>query len=296
MKKVLSFIVFGIAVLGAVMGILYLLDDHTATKSTETNDDAVFVNHEPNEGTVDKPDRIDFQPVIDAWLNQISGNKSIVIYDLDRDEIVGKYNSDESYETASLYKLFVVYEGYKKVQSGEWKGDDQAGSTGYNILKCLDLSIRESYSPCAETLLTMIGRENLEKIIRDDYGITNTDIAHLISTPNDIMKMMKIYYEHSDIKDQNLIDQMKDSFLNQPPTTYNWRQGLPSGFTKAKVYDKVGWEFIPDGGYWRLYHDAAIVDFSDKNRHFIVVVMTNRVPFERILEFGSALEKAFYGE
>jgi hypothetical protein len=87
---------------------------------------------------------------------------------------------------------------------------------------------------------------------------------------------------------------MMDSFLNQPITTYNWRQGLPSGFSRARVYNKVGWDYNPNGGYWNIYHDAAIVEFPEENRHFIVVVMTNRVPFQKIKEFGMLLENAFY--
>ena len=94
--------------------------------------------------------------------------------------------------------------------------------------------------------------------------------------------------------DGGLIAQIKDSFLNQPATTYNWRQGLPSGFSKANVYNKVGWAYNADGGYWNIYHDAAIVEFPESNRHFIVVVMTNQVPFEAIRTLGTKIEETFY--
>ena len=53
--------------------------------------------------------QISFQSVVDDWVSTVSGNKSIVIFDLDRDEQVGSYNVEEDYNTASLYKLFVVY-------------------------------------------------------------------------------------------------------------------------------------------------------------------------------------------
>ncbi|MBR2766873.1 serine hydrolase [Candidatus Saccharibacteria bacterium] len=242
------------------------------------------------EPTVVLPDRIDFQPVVDSWAQGVSGNRSVLIYDLDRDEVVGEYNPKESYNTASLYKLFVVYEGYRRLQSGEWQADEPVGYTGYTILKCLDLAIRESNSSCAETLWTMIGRQDLINIIENDYSITDSDIASLISNPQDIMKMLKIFYEHKNITDNGLVATMKDSFLNQPPTTYDWRQGLPSGFTKANVYNKVGWDYNPDARVWNIYHDAAIVEFSDLNRHFIVVVMTNRVPFQKITALGKMIE------
>ena len=237
---------------------------------------------------------IDFQPVVDDFVRNNSGNKSIVIFDLENNETVGVYNPDETYNTASLYKLFVVYEGYRRIQSGQWNPNDVAGKTGSTIIDCLDKSIRESHSECAETIKTLIGYDTLNEIIDNDFGIHNTNTTLLISTPRDVMSMMKIYYEHPDITNESLIETMKDSFLNQPITVYNWRQGLPSGFTKANVYNKVGWDFDPDRNIWNIYHDAAIVEFPDLNRHYIVVVMTNYVPFQKITAFGKQFEEYFY--
>ena len=278
--------VFAIGAAGAYFLVSYFLNNNQPTESITPSAEP---QPEP-EPTVVLPDRIDFQPVVDSWAGSVSGNRSVLIYDLDRSEVVGEYNSRENYNTASLYKLFVVYEGYRRLQSGEWQADEPAGYTGYTILKCLDLAIRESNSSCAETLWTMIGRQDLIDIIENDYNITDSDIASLISNPQDIMKMLKIFYEHKDITDNGLIASMKDSFLNQPPTIYDWRQGLPSGFTKANVYNKVGWDYDPDARVWNIYHDAAIVEFPDLNRHFIVVVMTNKVPFQKITALGKMIE------
>lgn len=239
------------------------------------------------------PDRIDFQGVVNEWVNSTNGNRSVLIYDLDREELVGEYNPDESYNTASLYKLFVVYDGYRKIQSGEWSADDMVGRTGHNIIDCLDLAIRESNSECAEPLWSMIGRENLDATIVNDFGIVNSNIGSLLSNPRDILSIMKIFYEHLEIIDESLVERMKDSFLDQPVTTYNWRQGLPSGFSVANVYNKVGWDYNPNGKYWNIYHDAAIIEFPEQDRHFIVVVMTNRVAYQKITELGSQIEKVF---
>ena len=174
--------------------------------------------------------------------------------------------------------------------------DEIAGATGNTILKCLDLSIRESFSPCAETLWAKIGHAELDAIIENDFGIVDSDISSLVSNPKDILAILKIFYTHDEIKEDSLIAQMKDSFLVQPTTTYNWRQGLPSGFTRANVYNKVGWDFNATGNYWNIYHDAAIVEFPESNRHYIVVVMSNRLAFQHIRRLGTIIEKHFYGE
>lgn len=239
-------------------------------------------------------EKIDFQPIVDEWADSIGGNKSVLIYDLDRDEIVAEYNTEEYYNTASLYKLFVVYEGYRRVQSGEWNADEKVGYTGYTMSECLDLAIRESYSPCAETLWAMIGHDKLDEIIENDFEIVNSDVSVLLSNAEDVTKMMKIFYEHKDITDEDLVARIKDSFLNQPKTTYDWRQGLPSGFSdEVNVYNKVGWDYNADAGYWNIYHDTAIVEFPEKDRHFIVTVMTNKVPYQKIRDLGTMIENAF---
>lgn len=234
--------------------------------------------------------KIDFQPVVDAWVGSTGGEKSVYIYDLDRDEAVGDYNSLAKYNTASLYKLFVVYEGYRKVQIGAWEGNAPAGRTGRTVLQCLDAAIRSSDSECAETLWGMIGRDELSRIIVEDFEATETNLSNLTSNPQDIAKIMQIFYQHKEITDENLVSLMKDSFLNQPKTIYDWRQGLPRGFSVANVYNKVGWDFNPNGNYWNIYHDAAIVEYPDADRHFLVVVMSKRLAFEQIRRLGQEIE------
>ena len=259
----------------------------------ENQEDISVVEPEP-EPEPELPDPVNFQPVIDQFVNSTTGNRSVIVYDVERDELAGEYNTAESYNTASLYKLFVVYEGYRRIQNGVWDPNSTIGYTGNTLLQCLDRAIRESYSPCAESLWAMIGHAELDAIIKTDFNILGSNISNLTSNANDILAIMKIFYNHTEITDENLINTMKDSFLNQPPTTYNWRQGLPTGFSRANVYNKVGWDYNVNGGYWNIYHDAAIIEFPETNRHFIVVVMTNRVSHLKIREFGTNFENYYY--
>lgn len=290
-------VVLVVGVIGICFVTIYI---YHCSRQVAVVDEAIIEEVEQSEETTPKelPKKVDFQPVVDEWAASTAGNKSVLIYDLERDEVAAEYNVDEIYNTASLYKIFVVYEGYRRVQSGEWRADEVAGYTGRTILECLDLSIRESNSACAETLRAKIGDDTLNEIIKDDFGIMNTDVVDLVSSAHDVSKMMQIFYEHKDVKDEELVARMKDSFLNQPKqseTEYDWRQGLPSGFSKATVYNKVGWDYNPEG-YWNVYHDAAIVEFPEDDRHFVVVVMTNLVPYQEIRELGAKLELTYYSQ
>ena len=241
------------------------------------------------------PDKVNLQPVVDQWVESTGGTKGIYIYDLDRDEVAAEYNKDKQFSTASLYKLFVVYEGYRRLENGSWNAEDKANYLGQTILECLDLAIRESNSSCAEPLWAKIGHAELDSIIKTDFDIQNSNISGLSSNPVDIAKIMQLFYEHKEIPNTDLVARMQDSFLTQPITYgYEWRQGLPSGFSdKTKVYDKVGWAYNASGRYWDIYHDAAIIE-TETGRHFTVVVMTNRVDYSKIRSLGTAIENELY--
>lgn len=244
--------------------------------------------------------RIDFQTAVESWAGSVSGNKSVIIYDLERDELAAEYNTKEDYIMESLYKLFVVYEGYKRIESGEWDGEMVVNAAGNTLAYCLDSAIRDSNSSCAEPIWSLIGHAELEEIAHSEWGIsTATNISTITSNVEDILIIMKRFYEHPDFNDPELVARMKDSFLTQPPSAglcngpCNWRQGLPSGFSDAvNVYNKVGWRWGTNN--WATYHDAAIVEFPDETRHFIVVVMTNNIAYQKIQELGQAIEKTFY--
>lgn len=233
---------------------------------------------------------VNFQPIIDEWVAAQTGESSVIVYDAKNQQMLAEHNSNEIYNAASLYKLFVVYEGYRNLERGQWQPESLT-NTGYTVLDCLDLAIRESNSECAEELLKDIGIAALQQTITTDFDASNTNLSNITSTPRDILQIMKAFYAHPDISNNTYIAKAKDSFLNQPPTIYDWRQGLPSGFKTAKVYDKVGWDYNP-AGYWNVYHDAAIVDFPEQNQQYIIIVMTSRVPFENIRDLGANIENA----
>lgn len=285
-----------ILIVAIVVLVALIFNTHTASELGEDTGSSNEVSTPDNKTSKPSPTKIDFQPVVDDWANSTSGDKSIAIFDLDRNELLASYNIDKQFDTASLYKLFVVYEGYRRVQSGEWGGDELAGQTNKTILQCLDLAIRESNSTCAEAIWGMIGRKELDKIVHDEFKITHTDISALTSNANDIASIMKMFYRHKQITDDKLVEQLKDSFLNQPITEYDWRQGLPSGFEKANVYNKVGWDYNSEEKNWNLYHDAAIIEFPDDNRHFIVVVMTNHIAPKKIAELGRSIEAKYLSQ
>lgn len=244
---------------------------------------------------IKKPEIINLQSIVDDWTKTLRLGKASVgvyIYDLDNEVELATFSEDERFQTASLYKLFVVYEGYREVEAGELD-PEKVIYGGYTVQKCLDLAIRQSHSGCAETLHSLIGRDKLANVILSDFNLKNSSAAGLYSTPKEIAEMMHIYYMHENLS-ENSWNLIKDSMLNQPPTNNglcagacDWRQGLPSGFSAASVYNKVGWQGNGDGT-WYIYADAAIVELLD--HHYIISVMANWVYPSEIANLGKSIE------
>lgn len=256
---------------------------------------------------------LDLQYIIDNWQGTVGNNIGVAIYDLDNKEFAGRTNADKVMSLASLYKLFVAYEGYLRIERGQWKGSEKILGS-YSREDCLALMLRESYSPCAETIAREIGFGELNEIYRAK-GFKNTDVSGATSTASDMTKLMQLYYNHTGLSAETW-GVVKDALLNQPPSDKedlcepdlcNWRQGLPAGFNNAKVYNKVGWLYAKDDPdsedeqpYWKIYNDAAIVEFSGLKksdgstalpRHYIIIVLTKDIAPGQIVTLARNLEK-----
>lgn len=243
---------------------------------------------EPKAEEKPKPAFINLQDTVDGWARALGSNVGIYIYDLDNDKEAASYNSDNIFSTASVYKLFFVYEAYLRINQGI-DDPNEYFADGKTRIECLDKIIRESYNPCADPLRSSMMRE-IGDIITDKFKIEGTSNGALSATPKAVAEMLKIYYKHEGLSEE-LWAKIADSMLNQPTTTYNWRQGLPSGFSTAKVYNKVGWNYDPEEKRWTIYNDAAIVEFSELGRHYVIVVLTKNTSNKKLVELGQKIEQ-----
>ncbi len=220
---------------------------------------------------------VNLQPVVDYWAAKQTGTTSVVVYDLANDKTVASLNPSEQYFTASLYKLFVAYIGYQKVADGTYNLSDTYLS-GYNRGQCLDTMIRDSYSPCGEKMWNELGKSNLTTKMKA-YGLKNTDLTGLTTSAKDTSIILKKIFNGDDLpaKYRKLY---LDSMKTQPAL---YRRGLPSGFSKSVVYNKVGWNGQVE------WHDGAIITLPS-GRSYVVAVLTKNVGSQNIAELGKMIE------
>lgn len=321
-KGALPLIIAGVALVAIIttfsLTVVYhrtpVPDDTTSSQNPENPPDNPQNSATTSQGSQssaakppEAPAFIDLQPTINAWLKTTSANVGLMVYDLDNERIAASFQPNRVFNVASIYKLFFVYDGYRQIESGAISANSRYATTSdyradtYTYSECLDLMIRESYNGCADKMRS--DRAAYTRVVNliDELNLENTTGAGLSSTAADLTELLKLYYEHSDLSDANW-QKLSDSMLNQPvtkidaTTTYNWRQGLPSGFSEhAKVYDKVGWEWNETDKVWNTYADAAIVEFPEQNRHYIIVVLTSGLTSRNvapIANLGTRIEDA----
>jgi beta-lactamase class A len=186
-----------------------------------------------------------------------------------------QYGSENSFVTASTYKLFVALGTLTRVEDKSWKWSDQIQG-GRDLTTCFDDMIVKSDNACAETLLKKIGYEALTDELHQ-IGLTDSGFMadRPRTTPADLTEfLIKLERGQLPINSTSrgkLLDAMKRNV---------YVAGIPSG-TSSTVADKVG--FLE-----ALLHDAAIV-YTPQGT-YVLIIMTDGSTWGNIAELTRKIE------
>ena len=218
------------------------------------------------------------QLTIDEFIKNNPGTYAIKITDINGRSLA-EVNGDQQFFTASIYKLFVAYVGYQKIDDGTYDLNEPY-ITGYTRGECLDAMIRASYSPCAEKMWTELGKESITEQMKS-YGLINTSLTGLYTSANDSAIMLQKI-----AKGEGLSENSKKSYLDSMKSQDSkFRRGLPAGFTKSTVYNKVGWNEDKE------WHDTAIIELSNGQK-VVVAILTTGVGYKTVARLGAKIEQA----
>lgn len=279
-------IIMGVLTVVLIIGItiFWLQRDKTAAPAVPDTQNAqdlpLPVEPAPIPTEDEKPQEFDakaIQAAVTSWVKGHKGTYSVVVSNPETEKVLATSLPDKSYFTASIYKLYVAYEGYRKVDDGTYSLSDPYLS-GWTRGKCLDQMIRVSHSPCAEKMWAELGKENLNTQMKK-YGLTNTSMTGLSTTAEDAAIMLTRIQ-----KGEGLSEKSQKSFMDSMKGQI-YRDGLPAGFTTATVYDKVGFNGKVE------YHDTAIVKLKD-GRILIVSVLTQNAGTKNIAGLATAIQTA----
>jgi len=218
------------------------------------------------------PDAIKLQPLVDSWVAELGYEVGLVVYDLDRGEVAANHNPDNAFSTSDLYQLIFAYDGYRRLDVGLERADSNIGYE-LNYGDCLDIMASSSTSEiCATAFLTDGYRSESALNLMNNIGMTGSSDFGQVSTASDLILFLQHIWQHDDLSLDSWA-KLQASMLE--PTGENevdWKQGLPSGFSTARVYSKASGTQT-EFGTWEKYSDIALVDFVKQGRHFAVVVL-----------------------
>lgn len=217
------------------------------------------------------------QSTVDEWVNSAGGKTSVIITDASGN-VLASHQETLEYFTASIYKPFVAYVGYQKVDDGTYSLSEPY-LNGKTRGQCLDVMIRDSDSPCGEKMWNELGKQALTENMRS-LGLTNTSLVNLTTSAKDASVILQKIQTG-----EGLSQESQASFLDSMKTQDSrYRRGLPSGFSELTVFNKVGWNLNKE------WHDTAIVRLPD-DRAVIVSVFTENVGYQQIAQLGISLEQ-----
>lgn len=278
-KLVLSFV---IAILIFGLSTYFVLSHSVSISQKAEQDNTPEVTVQPENNDQIAPALPSFsaealQSAVNQWAGGVNGSASVVVSDSDG-EILAELDPDQVYFAASIYKLYVAYEGYKQIDRGDTVGTDVYLNNNTR-LECLDLMIRESDSPCAEKLWVELGKQNLTDTLVG-YGLTNTSMTDITTTARDAAVMLSMIARSEGLSDQSI------ALLKESMRTQVYRDSLNKSFSEdVIVYNKIGFNEQQE------YHDTAIVEFAD-GRKLILSVLTSGVGTRNITELGRLIEQA----
>lgn len=165
--------------------------------------------------------------------------------------INASYGADTSFQSASIYKLYVTYALSKIMPSSQWSATVPGDTRTYN--ECVVAMMQKSDNPCGDSIGDSLGWSRVNSLARAaGYNHTKLSEVPLMTTPNDTVQFLQDLYTgknfSSDVRDQ-IITAMQHSVF---------RSGIVAGCPDCNVANKTG---ILNG----YNHDVAIIQVEDKD-------------------------------
>lgn len=229
-----------------------------------------------------QPDQKEEQPLpgiqdeLDAWLADASANVtySVMVRDPLTDTVLAEHNADETFFSASIYKLYVAYLGLLDIDAGA-KDPNEVYNQGRSREQCITEMVRDSDSPCAEQMWNEQGKQASTQKLRQDFGFSGTSMEAVTTTARDAATLLARLQQGRDLSEPSE-EQLRTALREQI-----YREAIPAGVPRATVYNKVGF-------YETGWLDAAIVTLPS-GREVVVVIFADNAGSAPIASLTEAI-------
>lgn len=292
---VLSTIIGVFAIAFGVVSLLKLLSN-TAEKVENKKPEITKVTEKR------APHRIDMQYLVDDWRREqgITEESSVLIYDLNNSDIVGRFNDTKTFTDPNLINLLIAYENYRRLSDGSFHLDDQINLKNQTALSrqyCINELFTSENTNCKDALRAELSDAVIKNLL------TKMDLEHLkISgnnitlTATDYLKLIKFIYSSENLKSENW-----DKFFAHFLITGD-HFALISGINKATIFDYASAKLKTETAANTLpyFSEFSILEFKDlpkyEDRKYIVISLNQNFNPTKLTSLGRNLEDRILNE
>lgn len=292
---VLSTIIGVFAIAFGVVSLLKLLSN-TAEKVENKKPEITKVTEKR------APHRIDMQYLVDDWRREqgITEESSVLIYDLNSSDIVGRFNDTKTFSDQNLINLLVAYENYRRLGDGSFHLDDQINLKNQTALSrqdCLNELFTSENTNCKDALRAELSDAVLENLLtKMDLEHLKISGSNLTLTATDYLKLIKFIY-HS----ENLQSESWNQFFAHFLITGD-HFALISGINKATIFDYASAKLKTETVTNTLpyFSEFSILEFKDlpnyEDRKYIVISLNQNFNPTKLTPLGRNLEERIVNE
>lgn len=300
-----SFLKIFFIVLGTIIGVFAIAFSVVSLLKLLSNTAEKVENKKPEIAKVTEkraPHRIDLQYLIDDWRREqgITEESSVLIYDLNNSDIVGRFNDTKTFTDPNLINLLIAYENYRRLSDGSFHLDDQINLKNQTALSrqdCIKELFTSENTNCKDALRAELSDAVLNNLL------TKMDLEHLkISgsnitlTATDYLKLIKFIYNSENLKSENW-----DKFFAHLLITGN-HFALISGINKATIFDYASAKLKTETAANTLpyFSEFSILEFKDlpkyEDRKYIVISLNQNFNPTKLTPLGRGLEDRILNE
>lgn len=185
------------------------------------------------------------QALLDYWDATNAGTWGIVLKTTDG-SIAASFNPNQQFTSASVYKLYVAYVVYTKVDNGEMNMGTPTGN-GNTVSGCLNIMILRSDNACAVELGGMIGWNASDSMLRArGFGSTTLAYGGKLTTAQDATEYLL------QLQGGSLLSAGNRAALLDIMSRNIYRYAIPAGSPGIRSANKLG-------AAGAFNHDVAIV-------------------------------------
>jgi beta-lactamase class A len=201
---------------------------------------------------------------------------SVFVHDLNSDRTVN-INVDDEYDSASLYKLFLLEALEHKLPHDEWKRTN-VGKT--KISQCLESMLKVADNPCSEPLVEYLGGEYVDEINQKN-GFVKTSVAGASgrkTTPSEVGELL------IRLKKGHILSDKSRRFVFDALYQQTYSKGIPSGCINCRTANK-------SGELNSVSHDAGVVTHGANS--YVLVIMSEGGTFEQITDLTRLIDSRY---